>query len=130
MTETGTSTYASTHELHGKLLSFELGAEAVALNESAELAKSGRTAKTLVKEGTLRVTLVAIRKGASLESHQVAGPVSIQALSGSLKLTTDAGTVDLSAGSLVVLGAGVTHSAEAIEDCTLLLTLTIPAAAA
>jgi len=52
-------TYLITHTLSGAVLSFALSAEDAALRERATAAKSGRTAKTLVKEGRLRVTLIA-----------------------------------------------------------------------
>ena len=124
--EQKTSTYSKTHQLSGNLLSFALNSEAEELQKQAASTKAGHTAKTLVKEGALSVTLVALRAGSSLEAHQVAGPITIQSVRGRLKLTTDAGVAEVPEGGLVVLDAGVTHSAEAVEDCTLLLTLTQP----
>jgi quercetin dioxygenase-like cupin family protein len=124
MPEPKTSTYSKTHQLSASLLSFALEGEAEALHKNASSTKSGRTAKTLIKEGPLNVTLVALREGASLESHQVGGPITIQCLQGRLRLATDAGALELAEGGLVALAANVRHSAEAMDDCTLLLTLT------
>ena len=53
------------------------------------------------------MTLVALQAGASLESHQVDGPIAIQCLLGRLKLTTDAGAIELPKGGLVALAANV-----------------------
>lgn len=126
MAKASVSTYSKTHRLKGKVLNFILGSEDDDLRERAESARTGRAAKTMVKEGPLSITIVALKKGASLQSHQVAGPVSIQSLRGCLRLTTDSGDLDLPVGGLVVLDAGVAHAATAIDDCALLITLAIP----
>jgi quercetin dioxygenase-like cupin family protein len=99
-----------------------LKAEDDTLREFAEDSKTGRAGKTLVKEGPLRVTLVALKKGTTLPSHQVSDPISIQTIRGCLRLTTDRGDLDVSAGTLIALGPGVTHTAKAHEDCLILIT--------
>jgi hypothetical protein len=58
------------------------------LREFAEDSKTGRAGKTLVKEGSLQITLVALKKGTVL------GPISIQTIRGCLRLTTDRGDMD------------------------------------
>ena len=83
---------------------FMLGAEDDTLSEIAEDSKAGRADKTLVKEGSLRITLVALKKRTVLPSHQVAGPASIQIIRGCLRLTTDRSDVDVPAGTLIALG--------------------------
>jgi quercetin dioxygenase-like cupin family protein len=115
------SSVLRTRRLSGKVLSFMLGAEDDTLREFAEESKTGRAGKTLVKEGPLRITLVALKKGTVLPSHQVAGPVSIQTIRGCLKLTTDRGDVDIPAGTLIALGPGVAHTAKAHNDCVILI---------
>lgn len=116
------SSVLCTRRLSGKVLSFMLGAEDGTLREFAEESKTGRAGKTLVKEGPLRITLVALKKGTVLPSHQVAGPVSIQTIRGCLRLTTDRGDVDVPAGILIALGPGVAHTAKARDDCSILIT--------
>ena len=123
MAENRTSTYLRTHRLKASVLSFLLGTEADELRERASESKTGRAAKTLVKEGPLSVTIVALRSGCELQSHHVAGPVTVQSLRGCLRLTTDGGDVDVPDGALVALDAGVAHNAKAIDDCTILLTV-------
>lgn len=113
-------------ELHGKLLSFALGEEDELLRARAAKSADGRASKTLVKEGPLRITLVALRKGGTLSSHQVAGPISMQMLRGALNLTTGAGDVRLETGHLVTLEAKEVHATTALTDCALLLTITMP----
>jgi len=112
--------------LAGKRLTFMLGAEDDTLREFAEDSKTGRAAKTLVKDGPLRITLVALKKGTVLPPHHVDGPISIQTIRGCLRLTTERGDMDLSEGSLIALGPGVVHAAKAHEDCAILLTFAVP----
>lgn len=116
-------TYLRTHKISGQLLTFYLTAEEARLREQAAASKAGRAAKTLVKEGALRITQVALRKGTPLQSHQVAGPVSLQVQRGRLRLTTASGVLDLGSGELVALDAGVAHAAMALSDCALLITM-------
>ena len=120
------SSVLRTRRLSGKVLTFMLGAEDDTLREFAEDSKIGRSGKTLVKEGSLRITLVALKKGTALVSHQVAGPVSIQTIRGCLRLTTDKGDLDVPAGSLIALGSGVAHTAKAHDDCSILITFAMP----
>jgi quercetin dioxygenase-like cupin family protein len=112
-----------TRRLAGKMLTFLLGAEDGTLREFAAASKTGRAAKTLVKQGSLRITLVALRKGTALDSHQVAGPVSIQIIRGCLEITTSGGTTAVPAGGLITLDGGVAHSVTAHEDSAILITL-------
>lgn len=119
-----THDYLRTHQISGPLLRFRLSGEEAAMREQAAvLSTTGRVGKTLVKEGALRVTQVMLRKGSLLGSHQIASPVSIQVLRGRLRLTTADGEQQLEPGDLVVLDAGVAHAAEALNDCTLLITM-------
>ena len=116
------SAVARTRRLAAKMLTFLIRAEDDTLRAFAEDSKTGRAAKTLVKEGPLRITLVALKKGTVLPPHQVAGPVSIQSIRGCLRLTVDGGEMDLTAGSLIALGPGVAHTAKAHTDCGILIT--------
>lgn len=118
--------YLRTHRLRGKVLTFLLGAEESELQERAASSKSGRAAKTLVKEGPIRITLVALTKGTALQSHEVAGPLSIQCLRGCLRVTTGEGDADVPPGGLVALESGLAHAATAADDCTLLITVAMP----
>lgn len=119
--------YLKTHTLSGAALSFSLSTEDAALRERAAAARSGRAAKTLVKEGRLRVTLIALRRGAALGAHQVEGVVSLQVLRGRARVSAEGKLVDLSSGGLLILDQEVTHTAEALADCALLVTVAMAA---
>ena len=120
-------TYLITHTLSGAVLPFELSAEDAALRERATTAKSGRTARTLIKEGRLRVTIIVMRKGAVLGAHQVEGAVNIHILRGRARVSAAGASTDLASGGLLVLQEEVPHTAEALSDCALLVTVAMSA---
>jgi quercetin dioxygenase-like cupin family protein len=110
-------------QLQGQLLTFALDSEADALRASARSASDGLASKTLIRQGPLRITLLTLRQGATLNSHTVEAPSSIQVLRGKLRITTDHGDVVISDDGMVTLAAGVIHSATALSDCAVLLTI-------
>ena len=123
---TDTHAYLKTHRLGGQLLRFQLTAEAEALRAQASGSKTGRAAKTLVKEGRMRITQVALEKGARLQSHHVEGAVSLHIMRGRLQLTTGAGEMYLASGDLAALDEDVAHAAVALSECVILITTAMP----
>ncbi len=113
------------HPVSGTALSFtlqtELGTVRRELTDSPE-----RAARTLVKEGPLRITLVGVKPGGHLRAHQAPGPIAVQVLEGSIELVTDARSWPLAAGALLVLDAGITHSVRSTEGGFFLLTVILP----
>lgn len=110
-------------KLAGRMMAFWLPAEDNALRERAAGSASGRAARTLVKQGSLRVALVALRKGAVLRAHAVAPPVSIQTLRGSARVAARDREKEVLAGGLVTLGPREVHTVEALQDCAILVTV-------
>jgi quercetin dioxygenase-like cupin family protein len=82
---------------------------------------------TLVKEGGLSVVLAHLHAGASLDEHAAPGAATVQVLDGRVRVRIGDETVEAPGGRLVAFNAGVRHSVEALEDSTLLLTLTAAA---
>jgi len=115
--------YLRTHQLQGALLKFDVASEVEQLRAQVTPSGTERAAKTLVREGPIRVTLIVLRRGAAMEKHHVAGPVTIQVLHGTFRLSTGQGDADVRAGELAVLDAETPHAAQALEDCVLLLTV-------
>jgi quercetin dioxygenase-like cupin family protein len=91
--------------------------------EPSLLAKHGRTARTLVKAGSFRLTLMALGPRGDLPMHSTDGPVSIQVLAGDVEFTVLGQPYQLAIGELIVLAPGVEHAARSIGGCTLLLTV-------
>jgi quercetin dioxygenase-like cupin family protein len=117
--------YLRTHRISGDVLRFELLSEVSGLHELAALSGTGRAGKTLVKEDSLRITQLALQKGMRLPWHEVAGTISIQVLRGHLQMVTADGKLDLAPGALVVLASGVHHAGRAMNDCVMLITMSM-----
>ncbi len=115
-----------TRRLAGQMLTFLLKAEDDTLREFAAAARNGRAAKTLVKEGALRVTLVALRRGITLPAHRVTAARSIQTIRGCVRLGTDTEDMELPVGALVAFGPGAVRKATAVSDSALLITIAMP----
>jgi quercetin dioxygenase-like cupin family protein len=121
--------YLRTHRISGDVQRFQLSLEASRLHEQASASPAGRAGKTLVKEGSLRITQLALRKDMRLPWHEVEGAVCVQILRGRLQMVTPEGKMGLARGALVVFDAGVQHSAVATSDCVMLITISMPEAA-
>jgi len=123
MPGTRNHSYLRTHEISGATLRIQLTAEEQRLREQAGAARSGRSGKTLVKEGRLRITDVALRKGTVLHPPQQAeGAISMLMRRGRMRVITGGGAIDIGPGELVVFDEEVAHSAQALSDCVVLIT--------
>ena len=91
--------------------------------DDALLERAGRSGRTLVKDGPLRVTLVALAPGGSLASHSAAGPITVQVLSGEVRLLVGADEWLMSTGEMLALAADVEHSVESDSGGSFLLTV-------
>lgn len=110
------------HRVSGVVLSFSLAEETRrVLGELAET--ETRIARTLVKEGPVRVTLVAVAAGGELREHTAEGPVTIHVLDGAIDLDAAGTTWPASAGTLLALDAGVAHAVRSPEGAIFLLTV-------
>jgi len=108
------------------VLGFALQREAEDIARRASASATGRAAETLLKEGPLRLTLIGLKDGAVIEEHVAPGPITIQALKGSLQVTAGDNTVAVPAGNLVAIEANLRHSVRSNGESALLLTLHMP----
>lgn len=91
--------------------------------EDAWLQGTGPSSKTLVKHSDLRIVLLAMRRNMSMHEHKTAARISVQTLTGHIRLRLPDRTVELPAGQLLILDQCVPHDVEAEEDSAFLLTL-------
>lgn len=84
---------------------------------------SGRSARTLIKNGPLRATLVTIAAGAEIPEHQADGPITVQPLEGRIQFSVAGRVQDIGPGQLLSLGAGVRHAVASVSGATFLLTV-------
>jgi quercetin dioxygenase-like cupin family protein len=87
------------------------------------LARTGRTARTLVKEGPLRLTMLALAPGGDLPEHSTDGPISIHMLEGGAVFSAMGNEYTVATNDMLVLAPGVRHSARSANGCTFLLTV-------
>lgn len=106
----------------------------VALDLDEEIRTAGqglqahdRGAVVLVKHRDLTVTLLALRKGAHLHEHSAKGSVSVQVVTGVIRLNASDEEKIVSSGTICVIDREVPHAVEAMEDSMLLLTAALPA---
>jgi quercetin dioxygenase-like cupin family protein len=109
------------------LLEFDLNAEREKLHQDeAWRQATGRSSRTLVKHADLRIVLIGIRANTQMHEHAAAGRISVQTLSGHIRLHLPDQAVDLPAGHLLALDQCVPHDVEAVEESAFLLTLSWP----
>lgn len=108
------------------LLAIDLPAELGRLRDEETWRRTGRHARTLVKDADLRVVLIALQAGMRMEEHHAPGRITIQTIVGGLVLRVAGQTVDLPAGHLLTLGPAIPHDVEAREDSAFLLTIAWP----
>ena len=112
--------------LSGPALRFSLAEERARVNDPELLARNGRNARTLVKEGRLRVTLVMVAAGGRIAPHHAEGPITVQMVDGAIRFRAAGREHELAPGDLLVVDAGVEHSVESTAGGTFLLTVVQP----
>jgi quercetin dioxygenase-like cupin family protein len=111
-----------THTLTAEHLLLDLGRAEVDL-QSVMIDGQDRHGVTLVREGGIVVVLVRLRQGASLNEHSAHGAATVQVLSGHAEVLVRGDTISAPTGRLIAFDAQVPHEVRALEDTTLLLTL-------
>jgi quercetin dioxygenase-like cupin family protein len=110
-------------QLSGEILVFEIDEERERASDPDVLLRSGRNARTLLKMGSLRVTLVVLEAGGELAEHEAAGPITVQVVRGRIQFTAEEERHDIGPGQLLAAGSGVRHSVASAEGAAFLLTV-------
>ncbi len=87
------------------------------------LARHGRTARTLVKEGSLRLTVMGMAAGNTLPAHRTDAQVTIHLLEGEVTFTAGGAEYPLKTGDVLVLAPGVEHGARSATGGVFLITV-------
>jgi quercetin dioxygenase-like cupin family protein len=114
------------HRLAGQGLRFRLAEEENSLRAERGHTSGGRAAKSLAKSRNLRVTLVRLDAGVTLEPEAVAGGASLQILSGRLRVQVDEASFDAETGDLLVFSDNLREPIRAVEDASFLVTVAWP----
>jgi quercetin dioxygenase-like cupin family protein len=110
----------------GSALQFNLRDEVAHTMDQEILNRSGRNARTLIKEGTLRVTVITLDAGGGIPSHHAAGPLLVQVLHGDMEFTVGAKTYRLAEGDVLALPAAFEHAVRSEKGASFLLTIVHP----
>jgi quercetin dioxygenase-like cupin family protein len=127
--ETTGSPQRPAERLAGPVLMFDLAAKLEQLRHEARWEHPDHHADTLVHEPNLRIVLVAMKPNGRLRDHHAAARISVQALSGRLRLHLPDQTVDLAVGQMLALAPDIRHDVEALEESAFLLTIAWPGGA-
>jgi quercetin dioxygenase-like cupin family protein len=111
--------------LAGDVMLFRLDEESSRAGDPTTLERHGRSARTLLKDGPLRVTLITIAAGGHIAEHQADGPITVQALRGTIHFTAAGEVYDVRPGELLTVGAGIRHSVAATDEAAFLLTVSL-----
>lgn len=107
-------------------LTFDLNYATEQLRQEPAWQSGDLNAKTLFKKPDLRVVLLTLKNGARMDEHHAPGPVTIQVLSGRLRIQLADRPVDLGTGEILLLEGGLTHDVEALDQSAVLLTIAGP----
>lgn len=114
-----------TASMAGPFLEFDLIAELERLHGERTW-QTGQNARTLIKYDDLRVVLMALKTGSRIPEHKANGRISVQVLSGHIRLNAAGRTFDLRPGSLLALDERAPHDLEALDESAVLLTIAWP----
>jgi len=112
--------------LSGEALIFDLYEQREAVAADSILERNGHNARTLLKDGPMRVVLIVMAPGAEIPEHDAEGPVIVQPVDGRIRFTAGARDYDLEPGRLLSLGPGVRHRVSSEEGGAFLLTIAHP----
>lgn len=114
--------------LRADSLRFDLTEEEEAATHPDTLERDGRSSRTLLKEGPLRVTLIVLAPGGGIPEHQAQGPITIQALRGSIDVRAAGERHRIAPGQLLAIDVAVPHAVSSDDGAAFLLTVTHPPA--
>lgn len=112
--------------LSGDVLVFDLEEERQRAEDPALLERSGRNARTLLKSGPLRVTLVVVGPGGEIGEHRADGPITVQPVQGTIRFSAGGQDHDLRPGQVLAAGPGVPHRVTSEAGGAFLLTVAHP----
>ncbi len=107
----------------GDAILFDLAAEAEALEQEPMGERNGHRQITLHRRGTTTVVLFDFEAGGHLLDHAADGDVTVQVLTGELRMRAGDQEHVMPAGSLLVLAPGVRHDVRAVTASRMLLTV-------
>lgn len=112
-------------ELDAPMVIMDLLSLKTQIKEEESYKNGDRNAITIFKSEGMRIVLIALHEGAEMKTHTAPGVISIQVLEGNISFKTEQKTADRTAGQMLALHAGISHSIVAKKDSVFLLTLSL-----
>jgi len=112
-----------TRALTGENLTFDLAGQIADLRKDERYLRSGRVGRTLVKAGSLRLTLTVVAEGVEVGTHHAVSPMTLQPLEGGLRYRVGDDEFEIGRGEVLFFGPGHAQDIRALEDTALLLTI-------
>lgn len=109
--------------LRADVMHFDLTAEEEEATHPETLERDGRSSRTLLKDGALRVTLVVLAPGGGIPEHTAQGPVTVKPLRGAVEVRVGEDRHTVGPDDLLSFGTGVSHSVRSAEGAVFLLTV-------
>ena len=109
--------------LHADVLHFDLAEAEEAATDPETLDRNGRSSRTILKDGALRVTLIVLGPGGGIPEHTAQGPVTVQPLRGEVEVGVGGETHTVATDELLTFGAGVAHTVHSDDGAAFLLTV-------
>ena len=94
------------------------------LEQLATFREKAPAVQVIARSGHARYILFAFKAGQELKEHTTSSQISVQAISGQMRFTTQEKESDLRPGQIILLEADVPHSVYADTDSVMLLTMT------
>jgi hypothetical protein len=107
--------------LSGPSLRFDLAAELALLHDEPNWKANGHNARSLLKQGNLRLVLLTLRAGKHVHDHPTSEPLAIQPLSGSVRVHIPNEAAEIGPQQLMSVAQDVAYGIEALEDSALLI---------
>ena len=114
------------HQMSGQGAIFRLADEIADLRTDLEHTSGARAARTFAKSAGLRVTLVLLNAGATLNPEATAGGASVQVIQGRLRVQSSGEWSELGPGEVVVFGQNLREPVTAIVETAFLVTVAWP----
>ena len=114
-------------QISGETLRFNLREEIARTMDQEILGRSGRNARTLIKEGALRITVITLAAGGAIPPHQASGPILVQVLRGEMEFSVGSKAYRLAEGEALAVPPALEHSVRSEAGASFLLTIAHPA---
>lgn len=115
--------------LSGPCLEFDLEADLARLRAEGTYRRTGHNARTLAKYPDVRIVLGCARAGTRISTREPNERLTIQCLSGLVRVYAGGKAMELKAGHLAVADKTMAHDIEAVADSAFLLSVSWPTSA-